>query len=120
MLLRISASIVGLGALAAGPLLLAQAPAPKKDVAKVWTDVCASCHGPNMQGAQAPSMLDDTWVSGSGDDTALAATIKNGRVPTGMPAFGGLLSDEEIRAMVFFIRGTAPRIGSPRRATSSG
>src|SRR5918993_536174 len=107
MLLRLSASLVGLGALVAGPLLLAQAPAPKKDVAKVWTEVCASCHGANMQGAQAPSMLDDTWVSGNGDDASLASTIKNGRVATGMPAFGGLLNDEEIRAMVVYIRETA-------------
>ena len=60
-----------------------------------------------MQGAQAPSMLDDTWVSGNGDDASLAATIKNGRVATGMPAFGTLLNDEDIRAMVVYIRETA-------------
>ena len=107
MLLRLSALVAGTGALVAAPLLLAQAPAPKKDVAKVWTDVCASCHGPTMAGAQAPSMLDDVWVSGNGDDASLAAAIKNGRVATGMPAFGGLLSDEEIRAMVVYIRETA-------------
>jgi glucose/arabinose dehydrogenase len=107
MLLRVCASVLGLSGLVAAPLLLAQAPAPKKDVAKVWTDVCASCHGPTMAGAQAPSMLDDVWVSGNGDDASLAAAIKNGRVATGMPAFGGLLSDEEIRAMVVYIRETA-------------
>jgi glucose/arabinose dehydrogenase len=108
MFLRISASVVALSALAAGPLLLAQAPAPpaKKDVAKVWTDVCASCHGANMQGAQAPSMLDDVWTSGN-TDAALATTIKAGRVANGMPAFGTLLNDEEIRAMVVYIRETA-------------
>ena len=38
---------------------------------------------------------------------SLAATIKNGRVATGMPAFGTLLNDEEIRAMVVYIRETA-------------
>jgi len=112
MLLRLSASLVGLGAFVASPLLLAQAPAPKKDVAKVWTDVCASCHGPTMGGAQAPSMLDDVWVSGNGDDASLATSIKAGRVATGMPAFGGLLSDEEIRAMVVFIRETAGKAKS--------
>ncbi len=107
MLLRVSAIVLGLAAVAAGPLLLAQAPAPKKDVAKVWTEVCASCHGANMQGALAPTMLDDVWVSGKGDDAALAATIKNGRVATGMPAFGAMLNDQEIRAMVVYIRETA-------------
>jgi len=107
MLLRVSSLVLGTGALVASPLLLAQAPAPKKDVAKVWTEVCASCHGANMQGAQAPSMLDDTWISGNGDDAALAATIKNGRLDKGMPAFSNLLTDEEIRAMVVYIRETA-------------
>jgi aldose sugar dehydrogenase len=60
-----------------------------------------------MGGAQAPSMLDDVWVSGNGDDAALAATIKNGRIPNGMPAFGGLLTDEEIRGLVVYIRETS-------------
>ena len=109
MLLRVSALALGLGAVAATPLLLAQAPAPKKDVAKVWTEVCASCHGVNMQGAQAPSMLDDTWISGNGtgDDASLAAAIKNGRLDKGMPAFSSMLTDEDIRAMVVYIRETA-------------
>ena len=111
MLLRLSASLAGFGALVAGPLLLAQAPAPKKDVAKVWTEVCASCHGANMQGAQAPSMLDDVWTSGN-TDAALATTIKAGRIANGMPAFGGLLNDEEIRAMVVYIRETAGKAKS--------
>ena len=104
--LRVSALALGLGGLAASPLLFAQTPSPKRDVAKVWTEVCASCHGPNMQGAQAPSMLDDVWTAG-GTDAALAATIKNGRVANGMPAFGTMLNDEEIRAMVVYIRETA-------------
>lgn len=107
MLLRVLSLVLGTAALLASPLLLAQAPAPKKDVAKVWTEVCASCHGANMQGAQAPSMLDDTWISGNGDDAALAASIKNGRLDKGMPAFGSMLSDEEVRAMVVYIRETA-------------
>ncbi len=107
MFLRFSALAVGALALAAGPLLFAQAPAPKKDVSKIWGEVCASCHGPKMEGAQAPSMLDDVWTSGNGDDASLAAVIKNGRVDKGMPAFGGLLSDEDVRAMVVYIRETA-------------
>jgi glucose/arabinose dehydrogenase len=103
---RQSALILSLGALATAPFLLAQAPAQRRDVAKVWAESCASCHGPNMAGAQAPSMLDDVWTSGN-DDAALAAVIKNGNVPKGMPAFGSLLTDEEIRAMVVYIRETA-------------
>ena len=106
MLFRNSALVVGVATLAAAPFLLAQAPAQRRDVAKLWTEVCANCHGATMAGAQAPSMLDDVWTSG-GDDASLAAVIKNGNVPKGMPAFGSLLTDQEIRAMVVYIRETA-------------
>src|SRR5918999_2645677 len=105
MLLRLSALAVSFGALAA-PLLLAQPPAQRRDVAKLWAESCANCHGANMGGAQAPSMLDDVWTSG-GDDASLTATIKNGNLPKGMPAFASLLTDQEIRAMVVYIRETA-------------
>jgi len=100
-----SAILFALVALAAAPFLRAQTPAPGRDVAKLWAETCANCHGANMGGAQAPSMLDDVWTSGN-DDAALAATIRNGNVPKGMPPFGSLLTEQEIRAMVVFIRET--------------
>lgn len=103
MFLRLSASALVVGALAAGPLLLAQPQPNPRDISKQYATLCASCHGDNMQGNQAPSMLDDIWVHG-GDDASLAASIKNGRPATGMPAFGGTLTDEDIRAMVIYIR----------------
>ena len=65
--------------------------------------LCASCHGPRMEGAQAPSMLDDTWVHG-GDDESLARSIRQGSPEKGMPAFGATLSEKEIRALVIYIR----------------
>ena len=71
-LLRLTAYSLVVGALAAGPLLLAQQPRPDA-VAKQYQTLCASCHGDQLQGNQAPSMLDDTWVSG-GDDASLAAS----------------------------------------------
>ncbi len=103
MFLRVSAYALVVGALAAGPLLLAQPQPNPRDISKQYATLCASCHGDNMQGNQAPSMLDETWVHG-GDDASLAASIKNGHLATGMPAFGGTLSDEDIRAMVIYIR----------------
>ncbi|HEV3486930.1 MAG TPA: PQQ-dependent sugar dehydrogenase, partial [Vicinamibacterales bacterium] len=106
MLFRMVALFLSLAAIATAPLLFAQAPAPRRDVVKLWAEVCANCHGVAMAGAQAPSMLDDVWTSGD-DDAALAATIKNGNVPKGMPAFGSILTDQEIRAMVVYIRETA-------------
>jgi glucose/arabinose dehydrogenase len=83
--------------------LLAQ-PAPKKDVAKIYAEICANCHGAQLEGGQAPSMLDDQWSSGDGSDAALARIISDGALDKGMPAFHTLMTDADVRAMVIFIR----------------
>lgn len=72
------------------------------DISRLYQQHCAACHGRNLQGALAPSMLDDHWTHGSSDE-ALARIIREG-VDDAMPAFKGELSDAEIRAMVVFIR----------------
>ena len=72
-------------------------------VAKVYEQNCASCHGANLQGARAPSMLDDVWVQGA-DDDSLARSIRDGFPERGMPGWGTKFTGEEIRALVIFIR----------------
>ena len=94
-------SIAGLVALLA--FLPTRSGAAEGDVTETWTDTCASCHGAKLTGGQAKSLLDDEWSFG-GDDTSLAESIRNGREDAGMPPFGGALSEEEIRALVIFIR----------------
>jgi aldose sugar dehydrogenase len=64
---------------------------------------CASCHGPKMEGGLAGSLLDDVWKFG-GDDASIAASIRDGRPGTAMQAFRGVLSDEQIRTLVFHVR----------------
>ncbi|HEX2854013.1 MAG TPA: PQQ-dependent sugar dehydrogenase [Opitutaceae bacterium] len=70
---------------------------------EVYAQNCASCHGAKMEGAQAPSMLDDVWVHG-GDDESLARSIRTGFPDKGMPPWSALLSEKDIRSMVIFIR----------------
>ncbi len=77
--------------------------AASEDVTQVWADTCASCHGAELTGGQAKSLLDDEWSFG-GDDASLAESIGSGRAEAGMPPFGGGLSEQEIRALVIFIR----------------
>lgn len=72
-------------------------------IATVYAENCASCHGDKMQGAQAPSMLDDIWING-GDDESLARSIRNGFPDKGMPAWGEKIAEKEIRAMVIYMR----------------
>jgi glucose/arabinose dehydrogenase len=72
-------------------------------VAKRYGELCASCHGPALEGGRAPSLLDDTWTFG-GDDASLAQSIREGRPGTLMMPFKTVLTDPEIYALVVFIR----------------
>lgn len=87
-------------------LLVASVPGcgePGGSASKIYQANCASCHGPNLAGGIAPSMLDDEWAHG-GSDEAIAQQITHGNLTLGMPAFGEVLSDAEVRALVVYIR----------------
>jgi aldose sugar dehydrogenase len=88
---------------AATAQLLAQAAQPPRGIVATFNNVCANCHGQNGSGGSAPSLLDDEWTHG-GSDAELAASIENGWPGTPMPPFGATLSDQDIRAMVIYIR----------------
>ena len=93
------------GAASAAPSAVLPQPAAAgaRDVARVYAEICAACHGANLEGGKAQSMADDVWTFG-GDDASVAATIRDGRLVAGMPGFKALLSEPEIRAMVYYLR----------------
>jgi len=72
-------------------------------VAERFTLLCANCHGKNLEGGMAPTMLDDIWTNG-GDDESLAKSIRTGFPDKGMPAWGAAIPEKEIRAMVIYVR----------------
>lgn len=72
-------------------------------VAERYITLCANCHGKNLEGGQAPTMLDEVWTNG-GDDESLSKSIRTGFPDKGMPAWGAAIPDKEIRAMVIYIR----------------
>lgn len=76
---------------------------PRREISTLFAENCANCHGTALQGGSAQSLLDDEWKFG-GDDESLARTIKRGQPRAGMPGWSTLLSDQEIRAMVIYIR----------------
>lgn len=65
------------------------------------THNCYGCHGGLAGGAMGPSLRDTTWKYG-GSDSLIYRTIHDGR-PMGMPAWGGALSDAQIKALVSYI-----------------
>jgi glucose/arabinose dehydrogenase len=84
------------------------APTPQRNVPRLYGELCANCHGPELQGAQAQSLVDDEWKFG-GDDESLARSIRDGHPEAGMPPMGGALTEEEIRGLVIFIREAAAK-----------
>jgi aldose sugar dehydrogenase len=100
---RTLALTVGLAVAASGVYLAAQQPPPpEREIGKLYGELCASCHGPKLEGAQFGSLVDDVWKFG-GTDADLTRMIQQGN-PGGMPPFAAVLSAQEIRAMVIYIR----------------
>jgi mono/diheme cytochrome c family protein len=94
---------------------------------QVYTAQCASCHGANLEGQPnwqqelptgglpAPPH-DETGHTWHHDDQSLFTTVKYGgqaTAPPGfksnMPAFSGILSDQEIYAVLAYIKSTWSR-----------
>jgi mono/diheme cytochrome c family protein len=78
-----------------------------------WANNCAQCHGPDgkantkMGKTLSAKDLTDPTVQASFTDAKAAEVIKNGVKQNGkttMKAFGGKLSDDEIKALVAYVR----------------
>jgi glucose/arabinose dehydrogenase len=102
-----SHAVLGALLLAATATLPALAAADSADaprnLPKLAAEVCAGCHGPKLEGAVGPSLLDDTWKYG-GDDAQIATSIRLGHPQGGMPPFGGALAEKDIRGLVVYLR----------------
>src|SRR5688572_18195936 len=89
-------------ALSALPCALAAADAPR-DPVRLSNELCVGCHGPNLAGGPAPSLVDSVWKTGSDDESILRA-IRVGNPQANMPPFAAVLSEEEQRGMLGYIR----------------
>ena len=95
---------VGGACLSAG-LLLTQA-APPADGSAVYKQRCVMCHksdGKGFPALKTPDFTDPKWQA-SKKDAELAEVIKSGKKGTPMPAFAEKLKDDEIAAVVAFVR----------------
>jgi cytochrome c5 len=63
---------------------------------------CIDCHGADGSGAMGPSLADGRWHFG-GTAPEVYESIFHGR-PDGMPAWGSLLSSDQIWALVTYVR----------------
>ena len=72
--------------------------------------LCASCHGEDLKGGIAQSLLDGSWQFG-GRKNDIFRVIKFGLPHHGMPSWGTVLSDDEINELVAFITEEEERLG---------
>ncbi|MDX1638656.1 MAG: PQQ-dependent sugar dehydrogenase [Balneolaceae bacterium] len=70
---------------------------------QIYQNLCASCHGAELQGGSGSNLVDGVWKFG-GERAQIVTNIKNGLLEQGMPAFGNSLTDDEINNVIDYIR----------------
>ncbi len=68
----------------------------------VYQQHCASCHGRDLTGGNAQSMIDGVWQYGAGRGS-ITRNIKFGISAFGMPDYQDKLSDQQINQVVSYI-----------------
>lgn len=81
---------------------------------QLWSLNCASCHGASGQGVDAPALNSQQFLTGVGDDQmhgVIAGGVPGSEMPAWLNDYGGPLTDQQIGAIVAFVRSwqkTAP------------
>ncbi|HYQ59097.1 MAG TPA: PQQ-dependent sugar dehydrogenase [Draconibacterium sp.] len=74
---------------------------------------CASCHGANLGGGNAASLVDGIWQFGA-ENNYIFWNVKYGIAHLGMPSYEETLSDREIRDIISYIRDSENEVGAER------
>jgi len=96
--------LVGVGLLVSSLAFHAAVPADNGDA--VFKNNCVMCHGADGKGYAAlktPDFTSPKWQA-SMTDKQIKAVIKDGKKGTAMAAFGDKLNEEQITAVVTYIR----------------
>jgi mono/diheme cytochrome c family protein len=119
--------IVLVGALAAGVAMVVQTPTPPAGAPlgqRVYYRYCVDCHGVDGRGSWRatfllvrPGDLTDPARQRAASDEYLFQLIKNGGAPLGkpgMPGFGFHLDEEQIAAVITYVRTLAKTAANSR------
>ncbi len=68
-----------------------------------YTRVCASCHGPQLQGLIGPNLTDKHWIHGQGTRVDILKVVRDGVNDKGMPPWAAVLKTEEQYGVVAYI-----------------
>jgi glucose/arabinose dehydrogenase len=70
---------------------------------QVYQEYCATCHGDDLKGGMAQSLVDGVWQFGS-KDSHVFRNVKYGIPDRGMPGFEDALVDDDINAVIAFMQ----------------
>jgi len=94
---------------------LASNPEARQMGARLFATYCTACHGSDARGARGfPNLRDSEWLYG-GDPKSIETTILDGRQGA-MPAWGAVLSKEDIFNTEEYVRTLSGRSAEPQVA----
>lgn len=85
----------------------------------LYATQCSSCHGMDLQGGGASSLIDGHWEYGVGEQQVFRR-IKFGIEEMGMPAYEPAMSDNEIRGLTQFILAKEKEAGAEQNPGRGG
>lgn len=88
------------------------APQVEATGAEIYAEVCAQCHGPSGEGNIGPSLKDTAFQTANSDE-AIFNTINLGHSATAMIGWGDILTADQIRQLVGFIRQLGGGVAKP-------
>jgi mono/diheme cytochrome c family protein/rhodanese-related sulfurtransferase len=86
--------------------------------ATLYESHCASCHGSEGEGVEAPALAHPMFLS-TASDAFIRHAIVRGREDTPMVGYGALLADDQIDALTAFLRSRASGWDAPKVALRS-
>jgi mono/diheme cytochrome c family protein len=78
---------------------------------QLWGTNCASCHGTDGQGVDAPALNSQQFLTGITDEQMhgiIAGGIPGTEMPAWLNDYGGPLTDQQINGLVAYIRSWEP------------
>lgn len=79
------------------------ASAQKIKVEELYAKNCSGCHGAKFEGGQGGVLVDGVWKHGS-TDAEIFKSIAKGNLQLGMTPWEGILTGDQIRSLVIFLR----------------
>ncbi|AGH95441.1 cbb3-type cytochrome c oxidase N-terminal domain-containing protein [Pseudobdellovibrio exovorus] len=70
---------------------------------QIYTEKCAMCHGPLLEGQIGPNLTDSFWLHGQGTRLDLLQVIRKGVPEKGMPPWEGLLKPAEMKDVAAYV-----------------